>query len=182
MKALYVVEVQTGKQLASYRWSTRHDVNAADPVVIGNKIFISTNYGKGSAMLELQGDGLRLLWQNEQIASHFSSHIYLDGYIYGHDSDVRSSRGNLICVDAETGKIQWAEKMGMISIISVGGKLLILDSKGILHMAEATPEAFEETVSVRVLDRTSWTPPAFANGRIYCRNTTGDIAAIDVGK
>ena len=179
-KALYVVEVKTGKVLSSYGWVTGYDVNAADPLIIGNRIFISSNYGKGSAMLELRGDTLQPLWQNRKIASHFSSHIYLDGYIYGHDSDARRSRGNLVCVDAKTGKAQWTERMGMVSIILIGRKLIILDGKGILHVAEATPTAFKETAKAKVLNRTNWTPPAFAGGRIYCRNIVGDVVSIDV--
>jgi outer membrane protein assembly factor BamB len=179
-RALVVVEVQTGKVLGSYPWITRFDVNAVDPLVIENRIFISSGYGKGSVMLELQGNKLQPLWQNRSVASQVSSHIYIDGYIYGHDSDASMSSGNLVCVDAETGESKWAERMGMLSVIAIGGRLVILDSRGVLHVAEATSEGYREIAQAKVLGRTTWTPPAFADGRIYVRNTMGDLVCIDV--
>ena len=49
--ALHAVVVETGELLWSYKWQTGSDVNAADPVVSGNKVFISSGYGKGSVLL-----------------------------------------------------------------------------------------------------------------------------------
>jgi outer membrane protein assembly factor BamB len=119
MKALNVVDVLTGKQLASYRWTTSYDVNAADPLVRDSKIFITSNYGNGCALLELKDNRLEKIWENRDMAAHFSSPLYLNGYIYGHDADARYS-GSLRCLDAETGESKWAEKMGMVSLIAVG--------------------------------------------------------------
>ena len=178
-KALYVVEVQTGKQLASYGWVTGYDVNAADPLVVGNRIFITSNYGQGCALLELKGKKLVELWSNRDMAAHFSSPIYLKGYIYGHDADARYS-GNLRCLDAKTGETKWAERMGMVSIIVLENKLVALDGKGTLRVAEASPSGYTELARTRVLKRTNWTPPVFVDGRIYCRNVIGEIVCVDV--
>jgi len=180
-KALYVVEAKTGKVLSSYGWVTGYDVNAADPLIIGNRIFITSNYNKGCALLELKGNKLVELWSNRDMAAHFSSPIYLDGYIYGHDADARYS-GNLRCLDAKTGKTKWSERMGMVSIIVLENKLVILDGKGTLRVAEASPTGYTELTKAGVLKRTNWTPPVFANGRIYCRNVIGDIVCVDVSR
>ena len=179
-RALVVVNLETGEELTSYYWMTSSDVNAADPLIIEKRIFISSNYGKGAAMLELKNNKLELLWKNMRIASHFSSHIYLDGYIYGHDSDARRSTGNLVCIDAETSEGKWAQQMGMVSFIAIGGNLVILDGTGNLHVAEATPKAYKEISQAKVLDNISWTPPVFAHGHIYCRDITGDIVSLDM--
>ncbi|MHC4105315.1 MAG: PQQ-binding-like beta-propeller repeat protein, partial [Planctomycetota bacterium] len=91
-KALHAVVVETGELLWSYPWRTDFDVNAADPVVEGNRVFISSGYGTGSALLEMSKKGPpRLIWKNNILRSHFSSIIYLDGYLYGNDGQSYSS-------------------------------------------------------------------------------------------
>lgn len=185
-RALYLVDVRTGKELASYGWVTEALVNAADPIVTGNRFFISSNYGKGSAMLELKGNTLEPIWKNKEIESHFSSHVLIDGYLYGHDGDVRNpSTGNLVCVEAQSGMVKWDQRMGMVSLIAIGSTLIIMDGTGILILAEATPTAYTEIASALVLSldyytANSWTPPVFAGGRIYGRNLIGQLVAIDV--
>lgn len=186
-KALYLVNVRNGEPLASYPWITAYDVNAADPLISGNRIFITSNYGKGSVMLELKGNTLESIWQIGAMESHFSSSVLIDGYIYGHDGDARSSgTGNLACVDEQTGDVQWKQRLGMVSLIAIGDTLVIMDGAGSIILVKATPKAYTEIASALVLTfgdytPTSWTPPVFANGRIYCRNMVGQLAAIDVG-
>ena len=72
--------------------------------------------------------------------------------------------------------------MGMVSIIVLENKLLVLDGKGTLRVAEASPSGYTELTKAGVLKRTNWTPPVFVNGRIYCRNVMGDIVCVDVSK
>ena len=72
--------------------------------------------------------------------------------------------------------------MGMVSIVAIDNKLLVLDGKGTLRVAEASPSGYTELAQTRVLKRTNWTPPVFVNGRIYVRNVMGDIVCIDVSK
>ncbi len=117
-KALYAVVVETGELLWSYRWRTDFDVNAADPVVVGNRVFISSGYGTGSALLEMSKKGSpRLIWKNNTLRSHFPSIIYLDGYLYGNDGQSYSSKNMLICLDFETGEQKWASRLGFGSLI-----------------------------------------------------------------
>lgn len=185
-KALYLINVRSGDQLASYEWITSNYVNAADPLVIGKRFFISSNYGKGSAMLELKGNRLESIWQIKDMESHFSSPVLINGYIYGHDGDVNNApSGDLVCVDEQTGDIQWEQNLGVVSLIAIGDTLIIMDGTGSIIMAEATPTAYSEIASSLVLTfgaytPKSWTPPVFANGRIYCRNMVGQLMAIDV--
>ena len=43
-----------GKVLWAYPWKTQFDINASQPLVVGdNRLFVSTGYGTGAAMLEL---------------------------------------------------------------------------------------------------------------------------------
>jgi len=180
--ALYIVDTESGKQHSSYPWRNKQNINAADPLIIGNKIFITSNYRKGCALLEFKGNKLELLWQNLEMASHFSAPVFLNGYIYGHDRDANSSLGNLICIDIANGKKMWSKRMGMVSIIVAGGKIIALDAGGILHVSNPDPSAYKEISSAKVLGNISWTPPSFAAGRIYCRNARGDLVCIDASR
>jgi outer membrane protein assembly factor BamB len=182
-KALYAVELETGKQIWSYPWRTQHDVNAADPLVIGNKIFISSDYGSGCALLEFNDEKPQLVWKNRNLNSHFSSFIHIDGYIYGIDGFAGSTRGFFRSLDIKTGNVVWQEQLGFGSLIAVNNNLIILNSKGDLFIVQAAPSSYQEVSRVSaVLPRTCWTPPAFSNGKIYLRNNLGDLVCIDVSK
>ena len=55
-KAVYGVELATGRRLWSSAWETRYDVNAADPIFLDGKLFISSGYDRGCALLDIKGD------------------------------------------------------------------------------------------------------------------------------
>jgi hypothetical protein len=59
-------------------------------------------------------------------------------------------------------------------------KLIVLSERGELIIAEATPERFKPIARTQVLGGTCWTVPVLANGRIYCRNSAGDLVGVDV--
>ena len=43
-----------GELLWEYPWRTSYDVNASQPLLIGdNRVFVSTGYGTGAAVIEL---------------------------------------------------------------------------------------------------------------------------------
>lgn len=182
-RAIYGVDVKTGKEAWSYPWITRNNVNAADPVVFENKVFISSNYGAGCALLDISDHKPKLIWKNYKINSHFSAFILIDGYIYGNDGVAGSNRGVFRCLDIETGKEMWKKDLGFGSLIAADGKLILFNEKGNLFIVKATPSSYQEISSAQgVLSRTCWTPPVLCEGMIYCRNNRGDLVCIDVGK
>jgi outer membrane protein assembly factor BamB len=181
--ALYGVDLETGKGVWFYTWRTSHDVNAADPLIAGDRIFISSNYNAGCAMLQIKDNKAKRLWKNSKFNSHFSSFVYIDGYIYGNDGAAFNDRGTFRCLDAESGKEMWAADLGFGSLIAVGNKLIMLNSKGDLIIAEATPDAYTEIARAEgIIPRKCWSPPAFADGRIYLRNDRGKIICVDLNK
>lgn len=179
-KALYGVNKESGKMLWQYKWVTNYDVNAADPVVWGNKIFISSNYGVGCALISIDKNKPTEIWKNKTIKSHFSSFILFDGYIYANDGS--PGRGNFKCIELASGKEMWSEKLGFGSLMATEDYLILLTERGSLHIARVNPKKYEEVAQSKVISGTCWTPPVLAQGRIYCRNHKGDIVSIDVDK
>ncbi|MBD3162278.1 MAG: PQQ-binding-like beta-propeller repeat protein [Candidatus Latescibacteria bacterium] len=174
-KALYCVDARTGRPLWDFPWITKYDVNAGDPVLVGDDhVFISSSYGTGCALLKLTGRDVGVVWQNKNMKNHMGSTIYFEGHLYGFDD------ATLTCLDAKTGERKWSRRgMGKGGLMMADGKLLITTERGIdLVVAEATPKAYQELARTRILDGHTWTSPVLANGRIYCRNDAGDVACL----
>jgi len=152
-----------------------------------DKVFISSSeMDFRSAVLDISGDEPELVWENHDMANHFSSCVYIDGYLYGVDGDYHYSikKCTLRCVDAKTGELMWEVPTGGASLTAADGKLIVLTTKGTLHIAEATPTAYVEISSCQLPKETMihwwWTPPVLCGGKIYCRNYIGDLLCIDV--
>lgn len=92
-----------------FRPRAYESVNAARPVVIGDKIFLSAAYRLGSVLLQVAKDGksCKVLWRNRRnLLTHWSTAIHVDGYIYGF-SGRHEREGSFRCVDAKTGRVVW---------------------------------------------------------------------------
>ena len=51
---------------------------------------------------------------------------------------------------------------------------------GDLVLAEASPTAYKELGSAHVIEGRAFTAPVFANGKVYARNTKGDVVCLDL--
>jgi outer membrane protein assembly factor BamB len=173
---LVAVNAANGKQLWSFPWQTSYDVNAADPVFSGNTVFISSNYGRGGAMLRLSGGKPTQVWQNRYMRNHFNGCVLVNGFLYGTDE-----QNALKCLDAQTGKERWQQRgTGKGGLIAADGKLIVLSEDGELIVAPADPNRFTAISRAKVLDGLCWTHPVLANGKIYCRNAQGTLVCLDV--
>ncbi|MBT4867995.1 MAG: PQQ-binding-like beta-propeller repeat protein [Planctomycetaceae bacterium] len=84
-------------------------VNAARPIVIGDKIFLSAAYKQGSALLQVNEDGKSVneVWRDRRnMLTHWSTAIHVDGYIYGF-SGRHEQEATFRCIDLKTGKVEW---------------------------------------------------------------------------
>lgn len=181
----YAVQPESGKQLWSIKWLTQYGVNAADPIPHGDKVFISSGYGKGAALFpqpKAGGTEPEPIWKNRVLRTQLNPAVLVDKHVYGVDGDT-SDKASLKCVEVETGKELWVERdFGSGGIIVADGKILALSAKGELMIAPVSPEAFKPSARAQVLGGKSWTAPVLANGLLYCRNSRGDIVAVDLRK
>lgn len=182
---LFSVEVKTGEPLWFYEFY-RRPPNCADPVLCGDRAFISHVFeSKGkNALLDITAATPEVVWQNQNMSNYFSACVYIDGYLYGSDGEIDKAN-QLRCIDAGTGDIQWEQKMRMASLTATRDTLILIGEKGTLRLAEATPSAYREIASFDVLEgekklRQFWTPPVLYGGLIYCRNYLGDLICVDV--
>jgi outer membrane protein assembly factor BamB len=175
---LVVLDAASGEE--RYRFALEGDqgvtVNATTPIVDGGRVFVSSGYGAGAALLWL-GDEHEpdVVWQNKLMRNKVGTSVLWQGHVYGFDESI------LKCLRLEDGGEQWrARGLGMGAIGLAGGRLLILSSRGELVVAEAAPDAFHELSRKKVLDGgVYWTAPVLLDGRIYCRNSLGDLVCRD---
>ncbi|MFQ5633483.1 MAG: PQQ-binding-like beta-propeller repeat protein [bacterium] len=167
---LHALSPQNGKLYWKYRWTTTYDVNAANPIFIApDKIYISSGYGTGAAVLRITGRGSRFevetVWRSRVMKNHFNSAILAGDHIYGFDN------GTLKCIEATTGREVW-KKRGFQKgqLIFADGHFIVLGERGQLALVEATPDQYREKAQIQMLRGRCWTTPVLANGRLYLRN------------
>lgn len=171
--------VEDGRVLWEHPWTTMCDINAAQPIVVGDRrVFLSSGYGKGAAVVEItrSGEGFRTrtVWENIAMKNRFSSSVLHEGVIYGLDE------GILAAVDVATGERKWkAGRYGHGQVLIAGGHLLVLTEDGDLVLVRATPEGHDEVRRASSLRGKTWNVPAIDGGRLFVRNTT-EMAAYDL--
>ena len=58
----------------------RWNINAADPILLGDQLFIST-FGRGCALLQVKAGPPAVIWENKEMGNHFNSCVFLGGYV-----------------------------------------------------------------------------------------------------
>jgi outer membrane protein assembly factor BamB len=165
--------------LWAHPWETYAEINAAQPVVIsGNRIFVSSSYGVGAAVLELEPAGdtftAREVWRNIRMKNQFAGSVLHEGFLYGLDEAI------LACVDAATGELKWkGGRYGYGQVVLADGHLIVLAENGDLALVRATPERHVEIARFAALEGKTWNYPAFADGRLLVRNLQ-EMAAFDL--
>jgi outer membrane protein assembly factor BamB len=128
----------------------------------------------------MKGDGVEKVYENKNLNNHLSPGVLIGGFVYGIDGDAGYA-GGVTCIEFATGAMKWNEKSaGTGALMAADGKLIIQGAKGELMIAEASPAAFKPIARAQVMGGKCWTPPVLANGRIYCRNSKGDLVCLDV--
>lgn len=155
----------------SWRARIRSSVNAATPLVIGDRIFVSAQYGAGAGLFRVTGSGLDALWRSDDaLSNHYATSVHRDGHLYGYHG--RQEYGpSLRAVALDSGEVAWdAPRFGAGSVLLAGDLLVVMRESGELLLAEAAPEAFTPVARAALLPGTVRAYPALAGGRFYVRN------------
>jgi len=174
--SIAVVKAADGASVWNFPWKTDYDINAADPIISDGRLFISSGYDHGCALLDISQAKPSVVWQNKSLRNKFNNAVLWKGHLYSADEG-----GSLKCVAWDTGKVKWTDdSFGTGGLIIADGKIIGLSEKGELIVADATPDGFKPISRAQVLGGKCWTIPVLANGRIYCRNAKGDLVCLDV--
>lgn len=180
--AVLGIRVPDGKLMWEHPWTTQQGVNAAMPIVIGEFVFVSSDYGKGCVLLRVTSSGENTTSARpvyfkpggRGFKSWHSSAVHRDNFLYGFDSQ------EFRCFDLKEQSLVegWAAKDAGNSRIDkgtvtlVGDKLLIQSQTGSLYLADADPTEFKFRGKLPgVLSGSQcWATPTVVGGRIFTRD------------
>ena len=151
------------------------------PVVQKSRLLIS------GLMFELDANtpAAKVLWPettsvSKRILSNTSTPMLSGDYVYS-----AKSNGELVCLEAGTGKQVWGTtnvtelKFGAsIHLTQNGNAVFLFTDEGNLILVRLTPDGYREISRVHLLKPTSvlgarrfaWTPPVYANRHVFARN------------
>jgi len=178
-------EPASGKVDFHYPWRSEEleSVNAANPVVIDDKVFISETYGPGSALLKVKPGGYEVLREESKqfkksMQTHWMTPIYHDGYLYG-SSGRHDTNAELRCIELATGKVTWrVPRLGRTSLLMVDGHFVCLSEFTPFLLLKVNPKRFEVVSEMEALDPKTnepllknpcWAAPILSHGLMYIR-------------
>ena len=173
------LSLDRGELLWSYPWVTNAGINVSQPLVVAeNRLFVSSGYGVGAAVIELTPAGagftVREVWRNTRMKNKFTSSVVHDGFVYGLDEAI------LACIDAATGALQWkGGRYGYGQLLLADDRLIVLTEDGELVLVAATPDRHIELASFPAISGKTWNHLAIDAGRLLVRNLN-EMAAFDL--
>jgi len=171
------LDLNDGKLLWDYAKPANDVANIATPIVRGNRVFISSDYGKGGGVVEIKADNrAQEIYFTKDMRNHHSSSVLVGDYLYGFSSSV------LTAMKFDTGEIAWRDRsVGKGSLVYADGNLYCFSENGVVGLVEATPTGYHEKGRFRIQqgELPTWTHPVVAGGRLYLRDQD-TIYAFDV--
>ena len=181
LRHVVAVEPDTGKELWRHPWKTQYDVNAADPVVSGDLMLLTSGYGTGATGIRFGADKASQVWKNTELRAHMQAPVASGGFAYGIDGEGGEKDSRLKCIEIATGKVVWQSPQAETGVLSAAdGKLIWVTGSGELVVVKMDPSKYDEVARAQVTGGRIWSAPVLANGRLYVRNWKGDVVCLDV--
>ncbi len=175
---------RTGKVDFHFPWRAKmlESVNASNPVVVGDQVFISETYGPGSALLRVRPGGYEVVWKDspreQAMQTHWNTAIHVDGFLYG-ASGRHTGNAELRCVELATGKVAWSEPdLSRASLLYVDRHFVCLTEYGELLLLRVNPKKFDLVSRSKPVDPATgrpllqypaWAAPILSHGLLYVR-------------
>jgi outer membrane protein assembly factor BamB len=165
------VDTRDGRQLWSYSRVSNRTANIATPIIRGNRVFLSSDYGTGAALLELTASGksidAREVYFTNEMRNHHASSILIGDHLYGFSSAI------LTAMTFDTGEVVWKDRsVGKGSVIFADERLYLFSERGVVGLAEANPAGYREhgRFQIRTGSSPTWSHPIVANGHLILRD------------
>ena len=174
------VRASDGKLMWHQKNVANGTANIATPIFFDNKVFYTSAYGTGAALLGLTAQGGEIkaqqIYFTREMQNHHGGVVLVDGYLYGFNNSILS------CLKFSTGETMWRNRsVGKGSLTYADGHLYLLGEDNVVGLADAVPGAYRETGRFKIADKglPSWAHPVVSSGRLYLRNQD-TLAAYDV--
>ncbi len=184
--ALYALKARTGEEI--WKFSFSKEAVHTSPVVEGNKVYIchsEENFDNTvmGAVLCIDGTGkgdvtkTHRVWRTDGVQSGYVSPMIHDGRLY-----VVTNAGNLLALDAGTGKEYWKFNLGTVgkgSPVWADGKIFATEVNGSFHIIQPgdTSAKSLDSKSIDLVDEKRkaeiYGSPAIAYGKVYFTTEEG---------
>ncbi len=174
------IRAADGALLWSYRRASNRTANIATPVLVSNRggaaeVFLSSDYGTGGALLELQADGAGGVTATEKyftrnMRAHHATPVLHEGVLYGFSGSIFSA------LDIETGALFWRDRsIRKGSLTFADNRLYVFSERGDVALVEPSRAGYTQRgrFELRQRDRSgenTWSHPVVANGLLYLRD------------
>ncbi|MBI2928636.1 MAG: PQQ-binding-like beta-propeller repeat protein [Verrucomicrobia bacterium] len=170
-----------------FRARVNDSVNASNPIIVDDHVFISAAYYKvGAVLLRVKpaGQGFEEIWRSTVLENHWMTPILYDGFLYAF-SGRNEPDARFRCVELKTGKVMWdrdegwpphstpqPKVFGRGSCILADGKLIALGEGGLLGLFKVNPKELEEICRWQApqLRHPCWAAPVLSRKRLYLRS------------
>jgi len=174
------VSVEDGRLLWSYDRVSNRTANIATPIVHGNRVFLSSDYGTGAALLELAAGGggvsAREVYFTRDMRNHHASSVLVGDHLYGFSGAI------LTAMRFDTGEVAWRDRsVGKGSLVFADNRLYLFSENGVVGLAEANPEGYGERgrFAIETGRLPTWSHPVVSGGKLFIRDQD-TIYAYDV--
>ncbi|MFB6319649.1 PQQ-binding-like beta-propeller repeat protein [Saccharicrinis sp. FJH54] len=163
------VDYETGDSLwTAYSYKNWTD-NCISPYYKNGALFISSPYGEGARVFNLNDDAseIKLKWYNQAFDNQIGGTVELNGNVYG----ISNKKHTWMSVNLESGTTNWQERgLKTGSIIAADGMLYCYGDDGELALVEPSSAAFNIISKFKVFDgQQQFTHPVIADGKLYVR-------------
>jgi outer membrane protein assembly factor BamB len=167
-------DLQDGRVLWRVPLKTDAKRHACSPVVGEDTVTVNSHtFGTLCFRISKEAAGWKAVeaWANRELKTNLATAVAEGGYLYN-----QGPNRDYVCFDAKTGKIQWSQvgfgqgKKDYSSTILAGKNLLVLSEDGTLLLLKADPVRYTELCRAQVCGNT-WSFPAYADGRLYVRDS-----------
>jgi outer membrane protein assembly factor BamB len=174
------VRASDGKLMWRNTSAANGTANIATPVYSDGRVFFTSSYGTGAALIGLKASGNEVraqeIYFTRDMKNHHGGVVLVNGYIYGFNDSI------LTCLEFNSGKMVWRDRsVGKGAVTFADGHLYILSENNVVGLVEATPAGYREKGRFSIADQgwPSWAHPVVSGGRLYIRNQ-GTLTSYDV--
>jgi outer membrane protein assembly factor BamB len=174
------VAVDDGRLLWSYDGVANRTANIATPIVRGNRVFVSSDYGTGAALLAIGGSGQSFtaeqVYFTKEMRNHHASAVLIADHLYGFSSSI------LTAMRFDTGEVAWRDRsVGKGSLVAADNRLYLFSENGVVGLAEPNPAGYREhgRFQLKTGSLPTWSHPVVAGGTLFLRDQD-TIYAYDV--
>jgi outer membrane protein assembly factor BamB len=165
------VDPRDGRLIWSYDRASNSTANVATPVIRGNRVFFSSDYGTGAGLVEVRAAGniasASELYFTRDMRNHHASSVLVGDHVYGFSGSI------LTALHFDTGTTAWRNRsVGKGSLIVADQRLYLYSENGIVGLAEANPVEYRERgrFTLKVGGSPTWSHPVITEGLLILRD------------